>query len=649
MVITESWLCSQISDELIRIPGYVTYRKDRSNNQRGGGLCTYISSRLNVIELGNLCEPEIETQWFLIKLDRLPRGINSIVLGTVYHPPQGDDRILLSHIFNSLDSLLATYPNSAIMLLGDFNQFKPANLCSSFKLKKLVTKPTRGNNILDQAFSTLLPYYESIILPPVASSDHSSVLLQPTGKPTPSLPTMRFHKRDSRASNKRHLIVALENFNWTPIMWLNSCEHQLEAFQTVIDDAIDSYLPIVSVKKHPNDKPWITPLIKDTIKKRQQAWVKNDSQKYKVYRNKVIKLCKKARHRFFADKISHTHDTDPHKWWDGIKMLSGLSKTPPITSITVNDTILRDVDLAELISESFSRVTDDLSPLAYTPIPVLDVPDEYIISSEAVEHALSVINERKSVGPDKIPNWVIKDCASIISNPVCSIFNSSIREGHVPKLWKSAEVLPLAKTAQPQSIDSDLRPISLTPVISKVLEGFVFNWIARIVMPHIDPYQFGSVKRSSTTHALVHLLHNWLSALEEPNTFIRTCMIDFSKAFDRIDHNILIDKLRLLNVPPVLLNWCASFLRQRQQRVKLQNCTSNWRTINAGVPQGTKLGPLFFLIMVNDLVSQVPLYKYVDDSALSEVVRVGELSTLQTEVDRVNHAMVNCEQYEFKC
>ena len=90
-------------------------------------------------------------------------------------------------------------------------------------------------------------------------------------------------------------------------------------------------------------------------------------------------------------------------------------------------------------------------------------------------------------------------------------------------------------------LDSDLKPISLTPVISKDLEGFVFNWIARIVMPYIDPYQLGSVKRSSTSHALVHLLHYWLSALEEPNTFIRTCMIDFSKAFDRIDHNILID------------------------------------------------------------------------------------------------------------
>jgi hypothetical protein len=120
-----------------------------------------------------------------------------------------------------------------------------------------------------------------------------------------------------------------------------------------------------SVKKHPNDKPWITYTIKDTIKKCQQAWVKNDSQKYKVYHNNVIKLCKKARQRFYADKINHTHSTDPKKWWDNIKMLSGLSNTPPITSITVNDTILRNVDLAVLVSESFSRVADDLPPLAF--------------------------------------------------------------------------------------------------------------------------------------------------------------------------------------------------------------------------------------------------------------------------------------------
>ena len=96
-------------------------------------------------------------------------------------------------------------------------------------------------------------------------------------------------------------------------------------------------------------------------------------------------------------------------------------------------------------------------------------------------------------------------------------------------------------------------------------------------------------------------------------------------------------KLQLLNVPPVLLNWCSSFLQGRQQRVKLNTCKSDWKEIKAGVPQGTKLGPLFFLIMVNDLSSELPLYKYVDDCAISEVVRVCEpdLPKLQQELDNV--------------
>ena len=176
-----------------------------------------------------------------------------------------------------------------------------------------------------------------------------------------------------------------------------------------------------------------------------------------------------------------------------------------------------------------------------------------------------------------------------------SIFNSSIREGHFPSLWKCADVLPLGKIPQPRSIDTDLRPISLTAVLSKVLEGFMFNWLASIIMPNIDPFQFGGVKKSSTTHALVHLIHHWLSALETPNTFVRSCLIDFSKAFDRIDHNILMYKLQILNVPPVLLNWCASFLQDRQQRVNWVFSNRSGRESMLEYPKGLNWGHYFFL------------------------------------------------------
>ena len=107
----------------------------------------------------NLNDPDIESQWFVLRPHRLPRGINSIIFGTVYNPPQNDNDKLRAHLFHSSDSALAAYPNSGIFVLGDFDHFVPGNLCSSFKLKTLVSLPTRGNNTLDQIYSSLSKYH----------------------------------------------------------------------------------------------------------------------------------------------------------------------------------------------------------------------------------------------------------------------------------------------------------------------------------------------------------------------------------------------------------------------------------------------------------------------------------------------------------
>ena len=174
-----------------------------------------------------------------------------------------------------------------------------------------------------------------------------------------------------------------------------------------------------SVKTYTRDKPWITQDIKGCIKKRQLAWVRNDTEQYKIYRNKTAKLCKIARKRFYQNKIRHTHDINPKKWWDNIKMLSGLSKQQPPMSMLVNGSVLKDKQLAEAISDSFYRVSSDIPTLHFQPIPVTCIPDLYIISPEAVEARLSCIKERKATGPDEIPNWLLKSCAVNLSKPVC--------------------------------------------------------------------------------------------------------------------------------------------------------------------------------------------------------------------------------------
>ena len=145
-----------------------------------------------------------------------------------------------------------------------------------------------------------------------------------------------------------------------------------------------------SVKTYTRDKPWITPDIKSCIKNRQLTWVRNDVEQYKIYRNKLAKLCKVARRRFYEDKIiRYTNNINPKKWWDNIKMLSGLSSQQPLTSMTVNGSILKDEKLAEAIGESFYRVSSDITPLNFQLIPVTSVPGSYTIFPEAVEVLLS--------------------------------------------------------------------------------------------------------------------------------------------------------------------------------------------------------------------------------------------------------------------
>ena len=134
----------------------------------------------------------------------------------------------------------------------------------------------------------------------------------------------------------------------------------------------------------------------------------------------------------------------------------------------------------------------------------------------------------------------------ILCSPLSSIFNASIFQGKVLSLCKSADVLGVPKSNKTPVTTYELRPISLTPTVSKILEGFVFKWLTEQVLPHIDPYQFGNVKKCSTTHALIHLIHQWLAATDASVSVVQACMVDFSKAFDRIDHNILIKQLQIL-------------------------------------------------------------------------------------------------------
>ena len=214
--------------------------------------------------------------------------------------------------------------------------------------------------------------------------------------------------------------------------------------------------------------------------------------------------------------------------------------------------------------------------------------------------------------------------------------NSSLASSYVPSQWKKAIVVPVPKVTPTPSMNK-LRPISLTCTLSKVCESFVMRWMMHDMSPSLDTMQFGNRKGRSTTHYLADLVHFVLSEVEL-GRYVNLLMIDYSKAFDKVDITVALEKLLSMNLRPALLNWVGNFLSERQQCVKVGATFSAWTPTSCGVPQGTKVGPVVFLEMVNQVASSAPKrWKYVDDITAGESCSVSSTrpSTLQDIMDNI--------------
>ena len=244
-------------------------------------------------------------------------------------------------------------------------------------------------------------------------------------------------------------------------------------------------------------------------------------------------------------------------------------------------------------------------------------PDKFIITPGQIEDRLARMKVNKASGPDHIPAWILRDFAPCLASPLSAIFNASIREGHVPELWKTAFTVPIPKVYPPKDLKTDLRPISLTPIISKVLEHFICAWMDESIDKR-DPQQYGGFKGSSTTRALVDIMDYLYRSTDATGKHARLLLCDFAKAFDLVNTNMVLDKLKLVGCPEIIVRWAAAFMLERKQQVKVGNIVSELVTLKGGNPQGTLIGPRTFVVHIGDLQCPGPVLvcKYIDDTSI---------------------------------
>jgi hypothetical protein len=235
-----------------------------------------------------------------------------------------------------------------------------------------------------------------------------------------------------------------------------------------------------------------------------------------------------------------------------------------------------------------------------------------------MEKRLLSLNTNKSAGPDGLPVWIFRDFAHILAAPLASIANESMRQGHMPDMWKLSDTVPLPKVTPPNSIETDLRPISITSVAAKVIEYFPVKFLNNSVERSLDKNQFGGLQGSSTAMALIKIVDFLARSTDDSSNTVRMLLCDFSKAFDLVDHSILLEKLHGLGAHETLIRWTANFLCNRSQRVKVGTCKSSELLMNAGCPQGTLLGPLAFVSYIDDLrpPDSFLSVKYIDDTTI---------------------------------
>lgn len=623
IAVTETWMTDALSSDIVGMNGYKFIRKDRGKGSRGGGVAFYVKNHINfkMVTLDVENTDTIENLWIEISIGKF-----SLMLGVIYRVPN----FSLNQSINIFDEMLShiSASNQYVIVLGDMNinMFNLDNYVSacfdSYGFIQIIKDATR---ITHQSVTLLDPIFVSNNITVNNSgtvnadliSDHHLVFCNIKVPPF-KIKQKIVDFRDFKNFNEDMFFIDLNNIRWDEVFYIPDLDQKIEFLTNNILKLFDTHAPLRTVRIGKPRAPWLTDVIRLMMKLRDRALKKYKLEKtpqnwsyYKNLRNFVLASIRREKQAYIISL-----QNNPKEMWKALKELHIQRED--------NKYHMPDATELEELNNYFASVFSKTDNCLFSTVHYNNTrynSTSFSLSMVDTKCVLKAVKEIKSnaFGSDKISLIMIKLCLPTILPHLTHIVNSCMERGYFPLVWKEAEILPIPKVQNPTAL-KDFRPISLLSLLSKILEKVTFWQINDYFQKNniIPKHQSGFRLAHSTTTALLNLTDYILRAADERKAAVLIAL-DFSKAFDTIDHELLCAKLHYYGFDQMSLSFFRSYLNGRTQRVKIGHEVSQSKAVQSGVPQGSVLGPLLFTVYTSDMfrcVNYCHIQAYADDTQI---------------------------------
>lgn len=623
-IVTETHLKKHHNDAICSIKGFRIFRRDRVG-RRSGGVAILVADSLDAEEFVVSDDVHsLELLWVKVKLD-----FRVMIIGALYHPPKPiyDTELLLDRLEHSIEVITIEEPDAIITLGGDFNRLDEAQVIERTGMIPLIKHPTRGENVLDRLFVSEPSYTTVKIVASAIKTDHKAIIATTYGT------VYTRNKRSRQASYRRRspdqhatLLRSLQEVDLSHILNITNPQKAWDAFYLEALGKLDLIYPIRVATMTSADPRFLTAEAKHLLRKKNRLMRSGRLEEASAIARKVGKLIEKVNRRHLSNL---DHRTGLVELWQSVRQV-----TRPRSDTHSDDITLT----ADAINEHYAAVSTD-SCYVEPPFRLTAHNNRSTFTELRTFNILDRLHHTAE-GDDKLPAWYLRLTAPVYSAIISHLINLSLNNFHVPSQWKTALIHPIAKIPAP-TVPSDFRPISVTPVLSRVVEReivhqFLYPTFTCPPMASQLQDQFAFRPTGSTTAALISVLHH-ITSLLATNEYVTLVSLDFTKAFDTVRHSTLALKLSPMDIPDNIYNWIINFYKDRRHATIFQGQKSSLRVINASVVQGSGLGPGGYIINASDLQPVHPenyLVKYADDTYL--LIGSKKRDTVSEELQSIN-------------